>query len=60
MKTYTVIVGRTEFSRRTIEANSPEQAEELAYQTPPEKWSFCYYGDFEHYQTNEGESCELN
>ena len=52
-KTYTITVARTEFFTRTIEANSPEQAEQRAYETPPEDWKTSHFGDFEHFDTLE-------
>jgi hypothetical protein len=53
MKTYTITAMRTEFLVRTVQANSPLEAEDLAYDTPIEQWKTVNFGDVEHLETQE-------
>jgi hypothetical protein len=53
MKTYVILAVRSQFLARYVEANSYEEAEQLAYETPMEKWLADGFGDVEHVDTKE-------
>jgi len=48
MKTYTVTASQVIYYTKTIEANSPEEAEELAWETDTgHDWKEVEYGDWQ-------------
>ena len=61
MTKFYVIAGATRFYVKEIEADTKEQAEELAYETNPEDWGSSWQSDnFEHMETvAEGEESYL-